>query len=134
MGDDNPSLRRLNKLANINLIDLSNNAKQQQIFNDILNLLKIKLSEFPPGHNLKKCSDFLVYICNIVEEISKKDKRPNKKDIVLKLYKHLFNSSDDEINEISQSIDFICQNNLVNQIKKSKKLFFFVKKKVKQYL
>ena len=54
--DDNPSLRRLNKLANINLIDLSNNAKQQQIFNDILNLLSIRLREFPPGHNSKKCS------------------------------------------------------------------------------
>ena len=127
--DDNPSLRRLNKLANINLIDLSNNAKQQQIFNDILNLLKIKLSEFPPSYNSKKCSDLLVFICNIVEEISKKEKKPNKKEIVLKLYKHLFNSSDDDLIELSTTIDFICQNNLVNHIKKSKKLFFFVKKR-----
>ena len=130
--DDNPSLRRLNKLANINLIDLSNNAKQQQIFNDILNLLSIRLREFPPGHNSKKCSDLLVYICNLIEEITKHDKKPNKKDIVLKLYKHLFNSSDADLNEISQSIDFICQNNLVNKIAKSKKLFEFIKKKTKK--
>ncbi len=132
--DDNPSLRRLNKLANINLIDLSNNAKQQQIFNDILNLLKIKLSEFPPSYNSKKCSDLLVFICNIVEEISKKEKKTNKNEIVLNLYKHLFNSSDDDLNDLSSTIDFICNNSLVNQIPKSKKLFQFIKKKTKKNL
>ncbi len=69
--DENPSVKRLNKLANINLIDLSNNAKHQQIFKDFINLLKIKLSEFSPSHNAKKCSDLLVYICNLIEEITK---------------------------------------------------------------
>ncbi len=78
---ESESIKRLNKLANINLIDLSNNAKQQQIFNDILNLLKIKLSEFPPSYNSKKCSDLLVFICNIVEEISKKEKNQTRRKL-----------------------------------------------------
>ena len=51
--DDHPSVKRLNKLSNINLIHLGNNSKHQQIFNDILCLLKIRLSEFPPDYNSK---------------------------------------------------------------------------------
>ena len=51
---------------------------------------------------------------------------------MLKLYKHLFNSSDDDLTELSSTIDFICQNNLVNQIPKTKKLFQFIKKKTKK--
>ena len=31
--DDHPSVKRLNKLSNINLIHLGNNSKHQQIFN-----------------------------------------------------------------------------------------------------
>ncbi len=73
----------------------------------------------------------VVYICNLIEEITKKEKKPNKKEIVLNLYKHLFNSSDDELNDLSATIDFICNNSLVNQIPKSKKLFSFIKKKQK---
>ncbi len=132
--DNHPSVKRLNKLVNLNLIDLGNNAKKQQIFGDIMALLKIKLSEFPPNHNAKHCNDFLVYICNLIEEITKNDKKPNKKEIVLRLYKHLFNSDEKELNDLSATIDFICNNSLVNQIPKSKKLFQFIKKKKKKYL
>jgi hypothetical protein len=99
--DNHPSVKRLNKLVNLNLIDLGNNAKKQQIFGDIMALLKIKLSEFPPNHNAKHCNDFLVYICNLIEEITKNDKKPNKKEIVMKLYKHLFNSDENELNDLS---------------------------------
>ncbi len=108
--DNHPSVKRLNKLVNLNLIDLGNNAKKQQIFGDIMALLKIKLSEFPPNHNAKHCNDFLVYICNLIEEITKNDKKPNKKEIVLRLYKHLFNSDEKELNGLSTTIDFICNN------------------------
>jgi len=132
--DDHPSVKRLNKLSNINLIHLGNNSKHQQIFNDILCLLKIRLSEFPPDYNSKKCNDLLVYICNLIEELTKNDKKPNKKEIVLRLYKHLFNSDEKELNDLSATIDFICNNSLVNQIPKSKKLFQFIKKKKKIFI
>ncbi len=96
--------------------------------------LKIRLSEFPPDYNSKKCNDLLVYICNLIKELTKNDKKPNKKEIVLRLYKHLFNSDEKELNELSATIDFICNNSLVNQIPRSKKLFQFIKKKTKKYL
>ncbi len=108
--------------------------KKQQIFGKNVALLKIKLSEFPPNHNAKHCNDFLVYICNLIEEITKNDKKPNKKEIVMKLYKHLFNSDEKELNDLSTTIDFICNNSLVNQIPKSKKLFSFIKKNKKIFI
>ncbi len=48
------------------------------------------------------------------------------------MYKHLFNSDEKELNDLSSTIDFICNNSLVNQIPKSKKLFQFIKKKNKK--
>ncbi len=58
--NENPSVKRLNKLVNLYLIHLGNNSKNQQIFNDILCLLKIRLSEFPPDYNSKKCNDLVL--------------------------------------------------------------------------
>ncbi len=77
--DNHPSVKRLNKLVNLNLIDLGNNAKKQQIFGDVMTLLKIKLSEFPPNHDSKHCNDFLFYICNLIEEMKKKIRNQIKK-------------------------------------------------------
>ncbi len=54
--------------------------------------------------------------------------------MALKLYKNLFNSTEADLTELSSTIDFICSNNLVQQIAKSKKLFFFLKKQKKIFL
>jgi len=127
------SKRRLSKLCNLDLIDLNHNARKQRIFNDILVLLQSKVSEFPPSYNLRLCNEFLTFTCCLVEEVTKNDKKPNKKEIVIKLFKHLFNIDTAEEILIDKSIDFICANGLVKGIDKSKKIFHFVKKKVKKF-
>ena len=37
------SKRRLNRVCNLDLVDVNNSSKRAQLFNDILNLLKVKL-------------------------------------------------------------------------------------------
>ena len=75
------SINRLNKMCNLNLIDLKNANKKQQIFNDILNLLRSKISEFPPNSNLRLCSEFLVFVTNILEEVHRGERKINKKEL-----------------------------------------------------
>ncbi len=64
----------------------------------------------------------------MIYSLTKNDKKPNKKEIVLRQNKHLFNSDEKELNDLSSTIDFICNNSLVYQKPKSKKLFSFIKK------
>jgi hypothetical protein len=127
------SINRLNKMCNLNLIDLKNANKKQQIFCDILNLLKSKISEFPPNSNLRLCSEFLAFVCNILEEVHKDEKKVNKKEICINLYRHLFNITEPEAKILESTIDFIHANNLINTIPKAKKVFFSLKKKAKSW-
>jgi len=127
------SINRLNKICNLNLIDLKNANKKQQIFNDVLNLLKSKVSEFPPNSNLRLCSEFLSFVCNILEEVHRNEKKVDKKSICINLYRHLFNITDAEAKILESTIDFIHSNKLINTIPKTKKVFFSLKKKAKSW-
>lgn len=127
------SINRLNKLCNLNLIDLKNANKKQQIFNDVLNLLKSKVSEFPPNSNLRLCSEFLSFVCNILEEVHRDEKKVDKKSICINLYRHLFNITEAEAKILESTIDFIHSNGLINAIPKTKKIFHCIKKKAKSW-
>ena len=129
----NASKRRLSKLCNLDLIDLNHNARKQRIFNDILILLQSKVAEFPPHYNLRLCNEFLTFTCCLVEEVTKNDKKPDKKELVIQIFKRLFNIDPAEVVLIEKSIDFLCANGLVKGIDKSKKMFFFVKKRLKKF-
>lgn len=127
------SITRLNKLCNLNLIDMKNANKKQQIFNDVLNLLKSKLCELPPNSNLRLCNEFLSFVCNILEEVHKDEKKIDKKSICINLYRHLFNITDAEAKILESTIDFIHANGLINAIPKTKKIFHVLKKKAKNW-
>ena len=127
------SINRLNKMCNLNLIDLKNANKKQQIFNDILNLLRSKISEFPPNSNLRLCSEFLVFVTNILEEVHRGERKINKKELCVNLYKALFNLTDNECHILESMIDFVHANGLINAIPKTKKIFHMIKKKAKNW-
>jgi len=127
------SKRRLNKRCNLDLIDVANSSKRAQLFNDILNLLRVKLTEYPPHHILRTCNEFLVFCCNLIEESHRDEKKPDKKAIVINLYKHLFNTTDAENKLIESAIDFIHQNGLIHAIPKTKKIIYSLKKRIKSF-
>ena len=84
------SVDRLASKINVDLINPKNNLLKSQKFSDILALLKQKVVEYPPNHILKLCSEFLLYVCKIVENVIVKSDKVNKKEFVTDLFKQLF--------------------------------------------
>ena len=103
---------------------------KSQKFSDILALLKQKVVEYPPNHILKLCSEFLLYVCKIVENVIVKSDKVNKKEFVTDLFKQLFSLTDPECKLLSNSIDFLWSNGLISKVKTSKKLWNVLKKAV----
>ena len=124
------SVDRLASKINVDLINPKNNLLKSQNFSDILALLKLKIVEYPPNHVLKLCSEFLLYVCKIVENVIVKNDKVNKKEFVIDLFKQLFALNDPESKLLGNSIDFLWSNGLISKIKTSKKLWNVLKKAV----
>ena len=86
--------------------------------------------EYPPNHILKQCSEFLLYVCKIVENLVIKSDNINKKEFVIDLFKALFGLNDPECKLLGSSIDFLHSNSLISKIKTSKKMWSTLKKSV----
>jgi len=124
------SVDRLSNKVDIDLINPKNNLLKSQKFGDILALLKQKVGEYPPNHILKQCSEFLLFVCKIVEEVIVKGDKVNKKEFVIDLFKSLFSLTEPESKILSSSIDFLWSNRLITKIKTSKKIWNCLKKSI----
>ena len=121
------SQERLSKL-NVDLINPKNSLLKSQKFNDILVLLKQKITEYSPNHILKQCNEFLLFVCKVVEEVVVKADNVNKKEFVIDLFKLLFGLNDAECKLLGSSIDFLHSNSMIRKVKNSKKKWYCLKK------
>lgn len=123
------SLTRLEKKVNLNLIKPQNNLKKAQLLNDLLVVLKQKIADYPASHNLKICNEFLLMVCKLVEEVIKKSDLINKKQLVLDLFKSIFNLSPPELVVLDNAVEFLWSNGLICKIPVVKKCQKWVQKK-----
>jgi hypothetical protein len=114
----------------VSLISPKNVLKKQQLTQDLLVHLRAKILEYPATHNLKGCSEFLLYCCKIVENVVVKKQKIDKKELVKEVFKQLFNLSPAELLALDSAIQFLFDNNLICKVARSKKVVRFFKKKV----
>jgi len=114
----------------VSLISPKNVLKKQQLTQDLLVHLRAKILEYPASHNLKGCSEFLLYCCKIVENVVVKKQKIDKKELVKEVFKQLFNLSPAELLALDSAIQFLFDNNLICKVARSKKVVRFFKKKV----
>ena len=129
MSAEIPSVARLEKVVDLNLIKPKNALLKSQRFNDLLLLLRQKVAEYPATHNLKSCQEFLLYVTKIVEELVKKSEGINKKELVINLFKALFALPEAEVKVLDASIEFLWSNGLICKISSSKKAVRWLRKK-----
>lgn len=114
----------------VNLLSPKNTLKKAQITQDLLVLLRSKIAEYPATHNLKNCQEFLLYVTKVVENVVLKKQKIDKKQLVLDVFKILFNLQPLEIVALDASIQFLYDNGLICKIPLSKKTIHFFKKKL----
>ena len=123
------SVSRLDKVCDLSLLKPKNALKKAQLINDLLVLLRQKVADYPATYQLKACSEFLLYVCNIVENLVKKSYNINKKDLVKDVFKQLLALTEPELKILDASIEFLWSNELIQKIASSKKVIKWVKKK-----
>ena len=122
---DSPQTR-----LNIDLVNPKNNLKKQQLIQDLLIHLRAKIAEYPASHNLKCCNEFLLYATKVVENVVVKKQKIDKKQLVLDVFKQLFNLQPTEIILLDASIEFLHSNGLISKVKLIKKAKVWFQKKV----
>lgn len=126
MSDSNA---RIEKTVDLTLIKPRNQLLKAQRLNDLINIVKQKVLEFPASHNLKVCQEFLLMVCNLVEEIVKKSDKINKKELVINVLKSVLSLSEPECKVVDSSIEFLWGNGLIQKIASTKKAVRWLKKK-----
>jgi hypothetical protein len=100
--------------------------KQSTIVNDVVQTL----SELPDFNTkLKFDPEIIVYCCNIVEQLIKKEDKQeiSKLDLVSTILVKAWNLEENELDLVIKQIKFVCNNNQVKKVSKSKKYKKYIK-------
>lgn len=116
------SIERLEKVADVNLVTMKNSLIKDQRIADINNVVKDKLASLPPNILYKNNSEFILYVCKLVENVICKADKLNKKELVLNILKPLLSLNDAEAKTVGEIIEFLHSNGMIQAIKKSKKI------------
>ena len=87
---------------------------------EILDLLQ----EVPNLESLKRDPEFVLYVCNLVENKQSKHKI-DKKELVKDVFKSLFCelNNDQDLKRMDDHIEFLCSNKMIKKLPVMKKMF-----------
>lgn len=115
------------------LLYLKNNMDKHNIYYSLLKLVTEKIRLIPNYEILKNEIELVLLVCNIIENIVKKNNKTkiDKKQLVIDIFTTVFGNQID-ILSLKITIDFLFNNKLIKQISlkkyiKSKSLYFIVK-------
>ena len=115
------------------LLYLKNNMDKHNIYYSLLKLVTEKIRLIPNYEILKNEIELVLLVCNLIENIVKKNNRTkiDKKQLVIDIFTTVFGNQID-ILSLKITIDFLFNNKLIKQISlkkyiKSKSLYFLVK-------
>ena len=77
------SVERLGKVVDVDLVSLKNSLIKDQRIADINVVVKDKLQSLPNTVSYKNNSEFILYVCKLIQNIIVKSDNINKKDLVL---------------------------------------------------
>ena len=113
------------------LVQFQNTVKVHIKISKIIEDVVKTLSELPDFNSkLRMDPEIIVYCCNIVEQLIKKEDKQeiNKLDLVTTILTKAWEIKEDsELDLIIKQIKFVCNNNQVKKISKSKKYKKYIK-------
>jgi hypothetical protein len=116
------SVERLNKIVDVDLVSLKNSLIKDQRIADINIVVKDKLQSLPNSVSYKNNSEFILYVCKLVENVIVKSDNINKKDLVLSVLRACLALNDAEVKVAGDIIEFLHSNGMIQKIKQLKKL------------
>jgi len=123
------SSERLKSKVDLELLKPKHSLKKSQLANDLLVVLRQKVSEYPATHQLKSCSEFILFCAKLIENLVLKKDKIDKKQLVLDVFKQLFNLQPPELVLLDATVEFLWSNGLICKIPLSKKSINWIKRK-----
>jgi hypothetical protein len=124
-------IQRLQQVADPTLITVKNGLVKVQKQNDVLLVLREKLATYPATYALKSCNEFLLYVCKLIEAVILKKDKIIKIDFLVTLYRQLFiGLTEPEVTLIKSGVEFLHSNQMIKNIKTSKRVKSFFLKKI----
>jgi len=103
---------------NLSYIKTKNSLNIACVKSDLCNAIVTRVQSIDNFQELKFDNELLIFVCNCVENTvsSSGKKKIDKKTLVIDIFKKLFEISDEDEGIISKSINFLCDNSLVEKI------------------
>ena len=120
---------------NLIYIQPKNKLKHLKHKNEIFEIIVEKILEIKDYPSLKFENELLIFVCNCIENaLHTKKKKIDKKKLCLEIYDKVFTLNDKDREQISNSIDFLCDNLMIDIIpvykKYGKMLIHYIKSKL----
>jgi hypothetical protein len=104
---------------------LASHIEQNKIIDEITQII----SQIPNFINLKMDPEVTVYVCNVIEQKIKGEHKKNvsKLDLATLILTKVWNLEENELDAVIKQIKFVCNNNQVKKVSKSKKYKKYIK-------
>ena len=103
---------------NLTFIQPKKRLKQLKHKQELMNVVIEKITEIKDHLLLKLDNELLIFVCSCIENGLKVKKKGdvNKKELCLEIYQKVFSLNSVEKEQISKSIDFLCDNKMIEKI------------------
>ena len=109
-------------VPNLVFVQPKNKLKDIKRKNDIINVIEEKIKAIKDYSSLKFDNEMLSFVCHCIENGLKNPKKKiDKKELCLEIYEKVFTLNATERTQISNSIEFLCDNDLIITIPNVKK-------------
>ena len=100
----------------LDIIPARNHLASDLKFNEAKEKILERVKEFPNIQKYRNDIEFLLLVCNMIEHIIVKKDKIDKKELLLEVFKKLFDIDMGEVNAISKNIDFLLQNGKIKKV------------------
>ena len=105
-------------MSSVQYVGLKNNLRTSKLESEIYNIIKEKIEELPNIHTLKLDVELTLLCCDLIENyVADKKLETDKKTLVIKVLSEIFSLTEEEQNQIGNTIEFLFNNNKISRIK-----------------
>ena len=105
-------------MSSVQYVGLKNNLRTSKLESEIYNIIKEKIEELPNLQGLKLDVELTLLCCDLIENyVADKKLETDKKALVIKVLSEIFSLTEDEQNQIGNTIEFLFNNNKISRIK-----------------
>jgi hypothetical protein len=100
----------------LDVIQARNHLASDLKFNEAKEKILKRIEEFPNIQKYRNDIEFLLLVCNLIEHLIIKKDKVDKKELLLDIYKKVFNVDSGEISSLSKNIDFLLANGKIKKV------------------